>query len=324
MNKSFWKLWLRDQLPLLITYILLTSLVALLCYLYQLPMTIFTDLLRFSLPLLIVWLIATVLIAKRRQALLARQLLRADFQPCSPVEEQLAAMLAQSQCSYRHALQTARQKQREQTDQRDLFAHEIKNHLTILRAQAEEQPQVPSKQVRAAVQQANYYLDLLLSGERLAMTNHDFHFQWLTLTKLAATIVQENAALFISKQLVPDINIPANLRLLTDQKWLHFCINQLLTNAIKYAEPGSVIKLVWQTDRLTICDTGLPISSTDQPRIFESGFTGQNGHQTTKSTGMGLYFVKQVTDQLNFSVRVFSPNDHSTVAELIFPPDNIS
>lgn len=156
------------------------------------------------------------------------------------------------------------------------------------------------------------------------MTNHDFHFQWLTLTKLAAAIVQENAALFISKQLVPDINIPTNLRLLTDQKWLHFCINQLLTNAIKYAEPGSVIKLVWQTDRLTICDTGLPISSTDQPRIFESGFTGQNGHQTTKSTGMGLYFVKQVTDQLNFSVRVFSPNDHSTVAELIFPPDNIS
>lgn len=54
MHKSFWKLWQRDQLPLLITYILLTSLVALLCYLYQLPMTIFTDLLRFSLPLLIV------------------------------------------------------------------------------------------------------------------------------------------------------------------------------------------------------------------------------------------------------------------------------
>ena len=183
---------------------------------------------------------------------------------------------------------------------------------------------MPSKQVRAAVQQANYFLDLLLSGERLAMTNHDFHFQWLTLTKLAAAIVQEYAALFISKQLVPDINIPANLRLLTDQKWLHFCINQLLTNAIKYADPGSVIKLVWQTDRLIICDTGLPISSTDQPRIFESGFTGQNGHQTTKSTGMGLYFVKQVTDQLNFSVRVFSPNNHSTVAVLVSPPDNIS
>lgn len=168
------------------------------------------------------------------------------------------------------------------------------------------------------------YLDLLLSGERLAITSHDFNFQWLPLAKLTATIVQENAALFINKQLVPEISIPANLRLLTDQKWLHFCINQLLTNAIKYAEPGSVIKLVWQTDCLTICDTGLPISSTDQPRIFESGFTGQNGHQTTKSTGMGLYFVKQVTDQLNFSVRVFSPNDHSTVAELIFPPDNIS
>ena len=205
MNKSFWKLWLRDQLPLLITYLLLTGLVALLCYLYQLPIAIFTDLLRFSLPLLIVWLIATVLIAKRWQALLTRQLLRADFQPCSPVEEQLAAMLALSQRSYRQALQTVRQKQREQTDQRDLFAHEIKNHLAILRAQAEEQPQVPSKQVRAAVQQANYFLDLLLSGERLAMTNHDFHFQWLTLTKLASAIVQENAALFISKQLVPDI-----------------------------------------------------------------------------------------------------------------------
>ena len=324
MNNSFGRLWLRSQLPLLSGYALLTGLVALLCYLYRLPLIVLIDLLRFSLPLLIIWLIATILLAKHRQALLARQLPQADFQPHSPVEGRLATMLTKSQRSSRQILQAVRQKQREQNDHRDLFAHEIKNHLAILRAQAEEQPQVPSKQVRAAVQQANYDLDLLLSGERLAMTSHDFNFQWLPLAKLAAAIVQENAALFINKQLVPEISIPASLRLLTDQKWLHFCINQLLTNAIKYAKPGSVIKLVWQTDRLTICDTGLPISSTDQPRIFESGFTGQNGHQTTKSTGMGLYFVKQVADQLNFNVRVFSPNNHSTVAELVFPPDSIS
>lgn len=151
MNNSFWRLWLWSQFPLLSSYALLTGLVALLCYLYRLPLIVFIDLLRFSLPLLIIWLIATILLAKHRQVLLARQLPQVDFQPHSPVEGRLATMLTKSQHSSRQILQTVRQKQQEQNDHRDLFAHEIKNHLAILRAQAEEQPQVPSKQVRAAI-----------------------------------------------------------------------------------------------------------------------------------------------------------------------------
>ena len=63
MNNSFWRLWLWSQFPLLSSYALLTGLVALLCYLYRLPLIVFIDLLRFSLPLLIIWLIATILLA---------------------------------------------------------------------------------------------------------------------------------------------------------------------------------------------------------------------------------------------------------------------
>lgn len=323
MNKSFWQLWLHSQAALLTCYLLCTDLLALLCYLYRFPNALLIDFIRFSLPLLIVWLVITVLKMNRLRRTLARHLHRQDFYPQTPLEAQLAKNLYQAQHHHQQMLQAVRQQQQEQTDHRNRFAHEIKNHLAILQARAEVQPAVSSQEVTTAVREANYYLDLLLNGERLLTTANDFRFQWLSLAALVETITQDNAALFIAKQLVPAIEIPQDLHLLTDQKWLHFCINQLLSNAIKYAEPGSTIAFTWEQGRLTIMDTGLPITSTDQPRIFEGGFTGRNGHRTTKSTGMGLYFVKQAANRLNFGVRVFSPNEHCTVAQLIFPAESI-
>ena len=316
MNKKrFTRLWLRSQLPLLWAYLLLTALLALLCYLYQLPTIIIGDFVRFSLPVLIIWLIITVVRAHHRQQRVGKQEL---VSPSSPLEQTLVSALTNERAHHRKLIQQLRYKQQEQLDHLDLFSHEIKNSLTLLQAAAESKVTVPSLQVKASVHQADYYLNLLLSGERLAMDKSDLDLKWLNLSKVVNEVIRENGQLFIAKQLIPKISIPP-VQVMADQKWLHFCISQLLSNAIKYADPATTIKITWQDNALTFTDTGPAIPSTDLPRIFDNGFTGHNGHQTTRSTGMGLYFVKQVTERLGLQVQVFSPGPRQTVAQLAFP-----
>ena len=59
----------------------------------------------------------------------------------------------------------------------------------------------------------------------------------------------------------------------TDEKWLVFVLEQILSNALKYTVEGS-ISIYMEDDWLVIEDTGIGICSEDLPRIFEKGFTG--------------------------------------------------
>lgn len=319
MNKEFIVHWFQSQKGLIIFYFLLIGLLSLLQYLYRLPAALSVDFIRFSFPLLLIWLIYSAIQNYRRQQRINHQ---AAFTPTSPVEQALYQQLMANQQHYRHLIQELRQRQHQQLDQLDLFSHEIKNSLASLQAQTESQPYAASSQMRQNIRQVDYYLNLLLNGERLTMDKTDLSLQWVDVATLVDQLIRENAPLFISKQLRPQID-SLNVQILTDRKWLHFCLNQLLSNAIKYAIPGTNILIGWQDTSLQVTDTGPTIPASDLPRIFDNGFTGQNGHQTTKSTGMGLYFVQQVAQQLNFRVQVYSPTANCTIAQLTFPAKTV-
>ena len=67
---------------------------------------------------------------------------------------------------------------------------------------------------------------------------------------------------------------PTNYKVLTDEKWLVFVIEQLLSNAIKYTNKGKISIYSLENKKLVIEDTGIGISKEDIPRIFDKGFTG--------------------------------------------------
>lgn len=315
MNKHFIIQWWHEQAPLIILYLLLVGLLGLLQYLYRSPADLTSDFVRFSLPVFAGWLTWSIIRDHHRQQEIAHH---APFKATTPAELALQRRLAEEQVQHRQLVQALRHRQHVRLDQLDLFSHEIKNALAVLQAQADNQSTIDRGQVQQSVRQANYYLDLLLNGERLTMTKTDFRLDWVVVSNMVDQVVRENAPLFINKQLRPHFG-PLSGQVLTDPKWLHFCINQLLSNAIKYADPATSIQISWQGGTLKITNAGPAIPATDQPRLFEDGFTGQNGHQTTKSTGMGLYFVRQVARQLNFRVAVFSPTSRQTTAQLTFP-----
>lgn len=315
------RLIIRSLLPVTFCYLLLIGLISLLVILYNLPLVFLGDTLRFSLPILIVW-IGHVVITHHRLTHIQSTNLQ-NFTPTNPTEAKLISLFQTQQNKNTETIRQLHLRQRQQFDHLELFSHEIKNYLTSLNAAAENSTSVANHEVKENVRQANYYLNLMLNDERLAIDNHDYNFQWIKLSPLVNEIIQQNSAAFIHKQLTPELTGLTDVWVLTDRKWLRFCIEQLLSNAIKYSHSNTTINISWEINSLKITDTGQEISASDRPRIFENGFTGKNGHQTTASTGMGLYLVKKVTAQLNFQVKVFSTTENRTTAQLIFNPQNV-
>ncbi|MEK1370925.1 sensor histidine kinase [Limosilactobacillus fermentum] len=319
-NNQFWRSQFRSALPLLIGYLLFITLIWLLITLYYLSVAFLIDVIRFSLPLLIVWeALDCYRSAKRINALQHEKVIAAT----NPVEAQLLNVVHSQKRSHQKAIRHLHNQQQMQLDHVELYSHEIKNSLTSLQAAAETSDAVPSQVVIHAVHQANDQLNMLLNDERLAMTNHDFNFEWISISALISDILKQNAPIFIHRQLAPQLINLNNVKILTDRKWLRFCIYQLLTNGIKYSPQGATITIKWRRNCLLIIDHGEGISSSDLPRIYENGFSGHNGHQTTKSTGMGLYLVKKVTTQLNFNLTVSSQISKGTTASLQFPTTNV-
>ena len=318
--KTFLIYQLKSWLPVASCCLFFFILLEILVTLYRISQALVTDTLRFGLPFLLLWALGDSYLSwKKVQAIRKEE----RFLPSSPVELALSefqrAQLKESQQQIRQLTH----RQQHQLEQLELYSHEIKNSLTSLQAAAENQSQVPSQTILTAISQADYQLNMMLSDERLSLSNNNFDFEWINLSRLVNTIIQDNSALFINHQLIPELTGLDHIRVLTDRKWLHFCISQLLSNAIKYSPTSATIKVSWSANALHIVDEGPGISSADLPRIYENGFSGHNGHQTTKSTGMGLYLVKKVTNRLNFSVQVVSQQGQGTVERLRFPSANI-
>ena len=94
-------------------------------------------------------------------------------------------------------------------------------------------------------------------------------------------------------------------QVLTDEKWLVFVLEQILSNGLKYTGKGQ-ISIYLEDEILVIEDTGIGIEKEDLPRIFEKGYTGRNGRTDKKATGIGLYLVKKIMDKLGHGIWIDS------------------
>ena len=111
----------------------------------------------------------------------------------------------------------------------------------------------------------------------------------------------------------------------TDSKWATFIINQIIQNSIKYSKKeDKKIQLYAISKRenvvLYIKDNGIGIKKGEITRVFEKGFTGENGRTINKkSTGIGLYLCKKLCDKLGLGIELNSEKDIGTEVRIIFP-----
>lgn len=144
------------------------------------------------------------------------------------------------------------------------------------------------------------YVEMVLSYLCMGDMSKDLALQEYSLDAIIRQAVRKYSPLFIMKKIRLKYET-CDRRVLTDEKWLQFVLEQLLSNALKYTYEGS-IHIYQENTKLVIADTGIGIQQEDLPRIFEKGFTGYNGRQDKKSTGLGLYLCKTICDRLNHRI----------------------
>lgn len=151
------------------------------------------------------------------------------------------------------------------------------------------------------------YVEMVLGYLRIESSSSDFVLQKYLLSDLVKQAIRKYASQFIRK------NIKLELRemdclILTDEKWFVFVIEQLLSNALKYTNQGTISIYLdpLQPKILIIEDTGIGIAKEDLPRIFEKGFTGYNGRMDKKATGIGLYLCQKILTKLSHQISITS------------------
>ena len=209
-------------------------------------------------------------------------------------------------------LQSAKQ---ESLDYYTTWVHQIKTPISVMQMILQSEDTPDHRELSAELFRIEQYVEMVLTYIRLGSDDHDFVFREYDLDALVRQSIRKYAPQFIRRK-IRLVYKPTELTVLTDEKWLTFILEQLLSNAVKYTPQGSVTITVTPDKKLYVSDTGIGISPEDLPRIFEKGFTGYNGRADKKSTGLGLYLCRQTADKLGIGIMADSTPGKGSVFTL--------
>lgn len=198
-----------------------------------------------------------------------------------------------------------RDKEQNAIDFYSTWVHQIKTPIAVLKMKLEKEDTKENRALLLEVFRIEQYVEMVLSYLRLGSSSSDFVFKEYDLDTIIKEVIHKYALQFIEKKISLSYT-PTDLKVLTDEKWLMFMIEQILSNALKYTKEGSISISVTKDSVLTISDTGIGIAPEDLPRIFEKGFTGYNGRADKKATGIGLYLCQETAKKLSHKITVSS------------------
>ncbi|WMJ84690.1 sensor histidine kinase [Oscillospiraceae bacterium LTW-04] len=209
----------------------------------------------------------------------------------------------------------------EREDYYTLWVHQIKTPISALRLLLHsDELQNNTFAMEQELFKIEQYAEMVLQYLRLESLSCDLLLREYALYELVKQAVKKYAYAFIGKKLSLTLK-EFEFSVITDEKWLSFVLEQLLSNSVKYTLNGGVqVGMDPENDRtLLISDTGIGIKAEDLPRVFDRGFTGYNGRMDKASTGIGLYLSKRVTDRLGVALSVSSKLNEGTQYRIYFP-----
>lgn len=179
------------------------------------------------------------------------------------------------------------------------------------------------RQLRAEVLQIEKYSDMALGYLKLSNDDTEIFVDYVDLNKIIKSLLKKYAVFFINE----DINVQyteIERNVISDSNWLTLAIEQLISNEAKYAT-GESVKIYFSDEEnsLVIEDTGIGISESDLPKIFDRGYSGFNGKGYRNSTGVGLYLAKKIFDRLGCKIHVESREGVGSEFRILFPRDLI-
>lgn len=203
------------------------------------------------------------------------------------------------------------------------WVHEIKIPISALNIISERiEDEDIGHSVKNEVEKINFLVNSVMYGSRSTASAEDIFVKEEILQDIVKQSVKNNAFFLIKNNIEIEIK-DLNYNIYTDKKWLAYILDQIINNSIKYIKGQGKIEFYAKNKEkyveLYIKDNGIGIAKEDIDRVFNKGFTGTNGRNTTyKSTGMGLYFSKKIIDRLEHKIEVESIQGEYTIFKIRF------
>lgn len=263
----------------------------------------------------------------RMEAVLAQvdqRFLLGELMPYSErLEDQLyREMIRKSNHSVIEQIHAAVEAKNDYREYIESWVHEIKAPITSAALMCENHKSAVTRNIAVEIGKIENYVDRTLYYARSDAVYKDYIIQKTNLAQAAAEVVGRNKYLFIQNGIQVDIDCKHPV--CTDRKWICFILNQILQNSVKYRRDfGAAIRIYTEIEaksvRLVVEDNGVGIRTEELARIFEKNFTGTNGRNHERATGMGLYLCEKLCTKLGIGIDAESVENAGTKIILAFP-----
>lgn len=243
--------------------------------------------------------------------------------PRSQEERIISDVLKECNKSMHENVKYYKDEQAEYKEYIETWVHEIKTPIASAKLILENDDSNLSSRINYEMKRVEGFIEQVLYYARSSDVSKDYIIREFSLRDVVMKAVKNNSRDFINRNIKLNINkIEGNI--FSDAKWIEFIINQIIINAIKFSIPNkgevSISSKVNENNIvLTIKDNGVGINEKDIDRVFEKGFTGENGRNFGKSTGMGLYLCKKLCDKLGIGISLTSKEKIGTKVSIVFP-----
>lgn len=209
----------------------------------------------------------------------------------------------------------------------NIWVHEIKTPIATTKLIIENNKNDVTKSIDEEINKIDNYIEQALYYAKSSYSNDDYIIKKLNLRDVVNKVIRKNSRSLIAKKIKITLENLEEI-IYSDSKWIEFIINQIIINSIKYVNKDEKQILISsnkidQNIILKMEDNGCGISEKDINKIFDKGFTGENGRKFTKSTGIGLFLCKKLCENLGLSIKAESKIDVGTIIYIVFPINNM-
>ena len=213
--------------------------------------------------------------------------------------------------------------QKDYKDYIESWVHEIKIPITSAKLICENNKSEITNKIDEEIEEINNYVEQALFYARLDQVSNDFMIRKIKLSDVVRNVLARNKKIMIQNNIKVEVK-DVSLDIYSDEKWLEFILNQIIINSIKYKkEKNATITISGIENKenvhLEIRDNGTGIKESEINRIFDKGFTGTNGRNQKKSTGIGLYLCKRLCEELDMNIIAKSKENEYTEMTILIP-----
>ena len=200
-----------------------------------------------------------------------------------------------------------------------MWLHQIKTPMTVSKLLLEKPDDTTNTKLKMQLMYIEQYINMAMNYLKMIDHSTDMDITQVNLDDIIKNLLKKYSLLFIHNHI--SLEYQSNLTyVISDSQWLTILIEQILSNALKYTENGKIaIQYLEEKHALEIRDTGIGIRSEDIPKIFDRGYSGFNGRMNEKSSGLGLYLARKISERLNIQIEVESKLSKGSIFRLVFP-----